>query len=152
MTRRSKRQRSLCVERVIDASAERIFKVLADANRHQEIDGSGTLTQLVAGDTPLTLGSTFSMRIRRGLTYTTKSRVVEFEANRLIAWSHWRKCIWRYELTARDDGTTLVRETFDWSQARWKRAIVIQGDHKKSVPAMEATLQKLALLFSSSRN
>lgn len=137
-------KRSVSVERLIDAPAERIFDVLADPSRHCEIDGSGSLVRMTSSHTRLALGSTFSMRVRLGVTYTVKNRVLEFEENRLIAWAHWNGHRWRYELEPQDDGGTLVRETFVWGTARWPRVMELTGADKKNVPSMESTLERLA--------
>ena len=142
-------KRSVSVERLIDAPAERIFDVLADPSRHCEIDGSGSLVRMTSSHTRLALGSTFSMRVRLGVTYTVKNRVLEFEENRLIAWAHWNGHRWRYELEPQDDGGTLVRETFVWGTARWPRLIELMRYEKKNVPSMEATLERLAAVFET---
>jgi uncharacterized protein YndB with AHSA1/START domain len=50
------------VERVIAAPPSDVFKVVSDASRHPEIDGSGTVVKPKAGAPgTLTLGSTFGM-------------------------------------------------------------------------------------------
>ena len=140
------KDRTVSVERLIEAPAERIFDVLADPSRHCEIDGSGTLVQMTSSQTRLALGSTFSMRVRVGVSYPTNNRVLEFEENRLIEWAHWQGQRWRYELEPQDDGGTLVRETFNWGTSRWPRGAELFGAHKKNVPNMEATLARLAAL------
>ena len=145
------KQRCLSVERIIAAPAGHIFDVLADPHLHIAIDGSGSLLSVDTADCRLTLGSTFSVRVRRGISYRTKNRVIACEKNRLIAWAHWRRTVWRYELEPLDGSRTLVRESFDWSGARWPRAIEIVRDHHKSLPAMEATLEKLAEFVESGR-
>ena len=137
------RERSVSVERLIAAPAEEIFAVLTDPSRHREIDGSGTLAKLTTSNAPLTLGSTFSMRINIGISYTVKNRVLEFEDNRLIAWAHWQGQRWRYELEPQDGGT-LVRETFEWGSAKLPRSIELIGAHRKNVSNMEKTLERLA--------
>jgi len=143
-------QRSVSVERVISAPAEKIFAVLTDPSRHCEIDGSGTLARLTTSTAPLTLGSTFSMRIKAGVAYTVKNRVLEFEENRLITWAHWQGQRWSYQLEAQPDGSTLVRETFDWSTAKLPRSIELIRAHRKNVPNMETTLERLAALVENS--
>ncbi len=142
-------QQSVSVERLIDAPAERIFDVLADPSRHCEIDGSGSLVRMTSSHTRLALGSTFSMRVRLGVTYPTKNRVLEYEENRLIAWAHWNGHRWRYELEPQDDGGTLVRETFVWGTARWPRLMELTGSDTKNVPSMEATLERLAAVVET---
>ena len=115
------------VERFVKAPAEQVFAVLADPSRHREIDGSGTLRDAKGGSTRLALGSRFGMNMKAGAPYVMVNEVVEFEADRRIAWQArpdralFAKAIggriWRYELEPRDGGT-LVRETWDISQER----------------------------------
>lgn len=142
-------QRSVSVERLIAAPAEKIFAVLTDPSRHCEIDGSGTLARLTTSNAPLTLGSTFSMRIKAGVAYTVKNRVLEFEENRLITWAHWQGQRWSYRLEPQPDGSTLVCETFDWSTAKLPRSIELIGAHRKNVQSMEKTLERLAALVET---
>ncbi|MBK9740691.1 MAG: SRPBCC family protein [Actinobacteria bacterium] len=99
---------------VIDAPAQRIFDVLADPAAHAMFDGSDTLQGLVSGPDRLFLGAHFGMGMRIRLPYRTDNTVVEFEDGRLIAWCHFYRHRWRYELEQLDDGSrTSVTETFD---------------------------------------
>ena len=52
-----------------------------------------------------------------GLPYVIRNRVVEFEADRRIAWRHFTANRWRYELTPTPDRGTMVTESFDTSRA-----------------------------------
>ena len=52
-----------------------------------------------------------------GVPYVIRNRVVEFEADRRIAWRHFTANRWRYELAPTADGGTTVTETFDASRA-----------------------------------
>ena len=116
------------VERFVRAPAAEVFALLADPSRHRELDGSGTVRDAVGGSTRLALGSVFGMGMQAGpAPYRMRNEVVEFEADRRIAWQArptqgWAARviggrIWRYELEPRDGGT-LVRETWDISQER----------------------------------
>jgi uncharacterized protein YndB with AHSA1/START domain len=134
------------VERVIDAPAERIFAILSDPRRHPDIDGSGTLQQSIKGPERLELGSTFSMGMKVGVPYRMGNTVVEFEPERRIAWCHFGKHRWRYELEPQADGRTLVRETFDWSTARIPKVIELMGAPARNEPGMVKTLERLAAL------
>jgi uncharacterized protein YndB with AHSA1/START domain len=110
------------VERVIPAPAEKIFALVADAGRHSEIDGSGTVRGVGQESHPLALGGEFGMAMHMGVPYRTKNRVVEFEQDRRIAWQTLADYpfvnkvatgrIWRYELEPVEGGT-LVRESWD---------------------------------------
>ncbi|NOX30814.1 MAG: dimethyladenosine transferase [Actinobacteria bacterium] len=137
---------SVSVERQISASASDIFALLQDPARHTDFDGSGTVMSSKDGGTQLGLGSKFGMSMKLGpMPYRISSKVVEFEQDRLIAWAHFGKHRWRYELEPNDDGT-LVRETFDWSTAIVPKFIEVAGFPKKHPEAMEATLERLAKL------
>lgn len=134
--------RSVSVSRVIAAPPEAIFAVLADASKHPLIDGSGTV-QAARGDTePLRLGSKFGMSMKIGVPYLISNTVVEFEPNRRIAWAHWGKHRWRYQLAPVEGGTE-VTETFDWSTSLFPKGIELAGYPKKHPPSMEKTLERL---------
>jgi uncharacterized protein YndB with AHSA1/START domain len=139
------------VERVIPAPASAIFDLLADARRHPEIDGSGT----VRGAKPETverlgLGSKFGMSMKLGFKYSMVSEVVEFEADRRIAWqtrppnSFGAKLvggrIWRYELEPVEGGTR-VRESWDITQEKVK--LIVRPARKKTRKSMEKTLARI---------
>ena len=143
------RERILSVERPIQASAEAIFAVLTDPSQHCEIDGSGMLVRLTTSNAPLTLGSTFSMRIKSGISYTVKNRVLEFEEGRLITWAHWQGQRWSYALEPQDGGSTLVRETFNWSTTKLPWIIESLGVPRKNAGFMEKTLENLAALVET---
>lgn len=98
----------------------------------------------------LTLGSRFGMSMKMGpLPYRISNRVVEFEQDRLIAWAHFGKHRWRYELTPVEGGCE-VTETFDWSTARSPKFIESAGYPKANLRAIEATLGRLTAMFAPS--
>ncbi|MEG9227420.1 SRPBCC family protein [Aeromicrobium sp. Sec7.5] len=140
------------VERVIEAPASAIFAVVADASRHQEIDGSGTVKGVKQPGEPLHLGSEFGMSMKMGLPYSTKNVVVEYEQDRLIAWKTTGLGgliggrIWRYELEPAGDGT-LVRETWDVSQDKQKVFLKKGSMPDNTGKAMTKTLKRLAELL-----
>ncbi len=113
------------VERVVGASPEAVFALLADPSRHRDLDGSGTLRGAVDGPSRLSLGARFGMDMRVVAPYRMVNTVVEFEPGRRIAWQarppgQWASRlaggrIWRYELEPVEGGTR-VRETWDISQ------------------------------------
>jgi hypothetical protein len=65
---------------------------------------------------PLRLGTKFGMNMKIGVPYLITNTVVEYEQDRLIAWRHWGRHRWRYELEPVEGGTE-VTESFDWSTA-----------------------------------
>jgi uncharacterized protein YndB with AHSA1/START domain len=143
------------VERVIPASPESIFALLADPDRHQDIDGSGTVRAAPGGSQRLTLGSTFGMKMKMGMPYSMSNTVVEFEENRRIAWQTSKRLgplgmvggrIWRYEL-APVEGGTLVRESWDISQERVKGPVRRMRD--RTIAAMSKTLERIEQIVTA---
>ena len=142
-------ERVVSVSRVINASPEAIFDVVADPARHGEIDGSGMVQNVRGESKRLELGSTFGMDMKFGpLPYRISNKVVEFDEGRLIAWAHFGGHRWRYELEPVEGGTN-VTESFDWSTARIPKAIELMGYPKQHPANMEATLDRLAVLLES---
>jgi uncharacterized protein YndB with AHSA1/START domain len=144
------------VERVIAAPAQQIFEVLADPARHSEIDGSGSVKDPHPG-TParLSLGATFGMSMKRGISYSMMNTVTEFDEPRRIAWSpkpvsgrgaRMVGRIWRYELEPVDGGTR-VRETWDISKEglRFVLHYVAAGRTRRD---MQKSLDRLASIVT----
>jgi uncharacterized protein YndB with AHSA1/START domain len=146
------------VERLIPASPEKIFELLADPGRHPEIDGSGTVQQARSGGRRLALGDSFGMEMKWGVAYKTRNTIVEFEENKLIAWQTLAPGplgklvtgrVWRYELVPTDDGT-LVRETWDISQERFGSKRAIRRFATLTEGNMTRTLERIEQLVTSS--
>ncbi|MBI4883576.1 MAG: SRPBCC family protein [Actinobacteria bacterium] len=139
------------VERQIAAPPERIFDLLADPTRHQEIDGSGTVRGSADGSQRLALGSKFGMSMHAGFGYSMANTVVEFEENRRIAWQTRPTMalvgllvggrIWRYELVPQDGGT-LVRESWDIRQE--KVPLSVRPLRGRTIQSMTKTLERIA--------
>lgn len=136
--------------RTIPAPAHAIFEVIADASRHPDFDGSGTVRSGPKRSEPLTLGSRFSTQMRLGpLPYVMSNVVVEFEPDRLIAWRHLGGHRWRYELQPIDADSTQVTESFDWSTAPAPTRMLIEnvGYPTRNQRSIESTLDRLSDLF-----
>jgi hypothetical protein len=141
------------VERVINAPAAEIFAIVADASRHPEIDGSGSVKQVKPGAPErLALGSTFGMSMKLGVPYSMSNKVIEFEPDKRIAWQTTFAGplgrliggrIWRYELEASGSGT-LVRETWDITQDKQRFMLRAGPVGKQTKDAMTKTLGRLA--------
>ncbi len=147
----------LSVERVVAAAPEAIFALVADASRHPDIDGSGTVVKAKGSPQPLQLGSTFGMDMKMGIPYSMSSTVVEFEPNRRIAWQSKPPNflarfaagrIWRYELEPVGEGTR-VRESWDLSQDHQRALLKRSNFPRKAKRDMEKTLAKIAELVES---
>ncbi len=141
--RRHRPRRAITVERVIPAPAQRIFDVLADPALHPVIDGSGSVRKPGEGAPDrLAPGAEFGMSMRIGVNYKITNTVVEFEEGRRVAWRHLGRQVWRYELE-QVDGGTLVRETFDYTDALSPLALRILRFPTRNRHAMELTLERL---------
>jgi hypothetical protein len=158
--------RTVTIERLIDAPAQRIFDVLADPRLHCAFDGSGAVHDPRAtAPSRLSLGSKFvmSMRIRppsahpadllqvlvaimsRGRLTNT---VVEFEDGVQIGWRNFGRHVWRWQLLAAASDATIVRETFDYSTNITPLLLDLVGFPAKNAAAMTASLERLADLTS----
>ena len=149
---------TVSVERVIAAPAEKIFDLLADPDRHHDIDGSGTVRDAKASSTRLAMGSEFGMSMHLGINYSMTNEVIEFDDGKRIAWQTrpgngfqaklFGGRIWRYELEPADSGGTLVREIWDISQEKGpvKNLLRVGRVKEHTRDSMEKTLEKIAEL------
>lgn len=139
---------TVSVERIIPAPSERIFTFLADAGKHSEFDGSGTVVGTRDPSRPLSLGTRFGMSMKMGAPYKTANEVIEYEQDRRIAWQTSGfgglvgGRIWRYELLPVDGGT-LVRETWDISRDRQSFFLRRSNFPGKTRKDMARTLERL---------
>jgi hypothetical protein len=149
---------TVSVDRVIRAPASAIFAIVADASRHPEIDGSGSVVKLKGGAPDhLTLGSTFGMSMKMGVPYSMSNTVIEYEPDKVIAWQTSLAGplgrfvggrIWRYELEE-EDGGTKVTETWDISKDKQAFFMRLGKLHQQTATAMSKTLDRLAELTES---
>ncbi|AUS77639.1 dimethyladenosine transferase [Actinoalloteichus sp. AHMU CJ021] len=143
-------EQRISLTRTISAKPERIFNLLADPGRHALVDGSGTvLSARSGGPERLSLGSTFGMSMRLGLSYRITNTVVEFRENELIAWRHAGGHRWRWELRDNGDGTTDVTETFDWSTSRAPKALEFARIPQRNLRAIKASLRRLEAVMTA---
>lgn len=148
----------ITVERVIRAPAAAIFDVVADASRHPQIDGSGTLVTAKPGAPErLSLGATFGMSMKLGVAYSMSNTVIEFEPDHRIAWQTRMTGplgrvlggrIWRYELEETDEGT-LVRESWDITKDKQRFLLRHSPLGTQTATHMTTTLRRLAEVTES---
>ncbi len=146
------------VERIIAAPPEAIFDLLADASRHPEFDGSGSVKQVKPGaPTRIGAGSTFGMSMQAGIKYAMVNTVIEYDQNHRIAWQtrpggavgrYVAGRIWRYELEPAEGGT-LVRESWDISQDRQRVLLRLGGLPEKTRRNMDTTLERIEQLVTA---
>lgn len=135
-------QRYVSVSRFIPVAPVRIFDLLANPYEHHRLDGSGTVQMPRDGaPTRLYLGARFAMDMKMGASYMTANRVVAFEENRTIAWCHWARFVWRYDLEPRDGGT-FVTESFDFRKP-WGLPLIAMGWADKTRASITRTLEQI---------
>jgi len=87
------------------------------------------------------------MRMKMGLGYVTRNKVVAFEENRNIAWPHFAMFDWCYDLEEKD-AATLVTESFNYDRP-WAFVIIALGYPERKRVAIEATLKRLEEIVTS---
>ncbi|MFK8844207.1 SRPBCC family protein [Streptomyces sp. Ac-502] len=134
---------------VITAPPSAVFSVLANPHRHADFDGSGTVKNAVSGPARLGMNDTFKTAMKLfGVRYQIVNTVVEFEADRRIAWCHPGKHRWRYELEEAD-GTTRVSETCDFSTSPVRGLLVRTPWPRWNAEGIEKTLPRLKALVEN---
>jgi hypothetical protein len=88
------------------------------------------------------------MDMKMGMPYRVTNKVVEYERNRLIAWCHFARHRWRWELKPIDADTTEVTETFDWSMAPFGPMLVLLGFPRRNLQGMTATMRRLETVLA----
>jgi hypothetical protein len=147
------------VSRRIPARPQEIFAIIADPNRHLEIDGSGMLRGAVGAVPVGGLGDVFAMKMHHEEfgDYEMNNTVVEYQPDHLIAWEparsdgaeHWHYR-WRYELVPADDGGTIVTESFDLSHSP-EAARQATEDGAVWTEAITETLERLERLCAGAQ-
>jgi uncharacterized protein YndB with AHSA1/START domain len=136
---------------VIDAPAQQIFDLIADARCHPLFDGSATLQGGTSGPVRLHLGAKFGMAMKIKLPYRITNTVVAFEEGKKISWCHLMKWTWSYELKDLGDGRTQVTEIFNardipWFASKWLDAT---GSLERNPKWMAKSLVKLKAICES---
>lgn len=135
---------------VVAADPTTIFDVLADPAQHPLFDGSDTVRSALSGPPRLYLGARFGMRMHLLVPYVIQNTVVEYDEDARIAWRHFGRHIWRYELEPAagegDRPATRVTETFDYAPAPAAWLYERLGIPARNAAAIEATMQRLKVL------
>jgi hypothetical protein len=130
---------------VVDASPAEVFDFIRRPANHPEISGDHTVRGALQGPDELGPESRFGMKMKAGVRYRIRSKVVEFDENRVIAWCHIGGHRWRWELEPDGGGQTKVTETFDMSTSRFPPALRVMGypkGHVANVARSVANVQK----------
>jgi len=134
---------------IINAPASKIFDVIANPQMHSIIDGSNSVRSVIKGPTRLALGSKFGMNMEIGIKYRITNTVVEFEENKLIAWRHLGRWIWRYELKEISPTQTVVIESFDGTTTPFNVWLKARKAYPYTQKAVAKTLVRLKEYFES---
>lgn len=111
----------------VDASPHEVFEYVRRPANHAAISGDRSVTRATSGADVLAEGSKFGAAMHIGpFRYRIRNKVVEFEQDRRLAWSHFGGHRWRWEFEP-DDGGTRVTETYDQSTALIKAVVKLQG-------------------------
>ncbi|MGI8760278.1 MAG: SRPBCC family protein [Jatrophihabitantaceae bacterium] len=130
--------------KVIAASPQQLFDIVADPAMHPVMDGSGTVrASREGGPQRLSMGAEFGMDMKIGAPYKIRNTVVEFDEPHRLAWRHFNGHIWRY-LFEPADGGTKVTEQWDARPARRPRfLLLLMGFPARNRKGIRATLQRL---------
>jgi len=149
------------VSRRIEAPAAEIFRILADPNRHIDLDGSGMLRGAVTHDVVTGVGDVFVMAMYYSELgdYEMNNHVVEFEPDRRIGWEpvngrghpdgerssspheRWQQR-WIFDLEPDGADATIVTEIYDCSRAS-EDVRAMMDDGAIWIEAMTKTLERL---------
>ena len=135
----------------INAPAQQIFDLLADARCHPLFDGSGTLQGSISAPERLHLGAKFAMAMKIRVPYRITNTVVAFEEGRKITWCHLMKWTWSYELVDLGNNQTQVTELFDAHNIPWfaRKWLETTGALKHNPKWMAKSLVRLKAICES---
>jgi uncharacterized protein YndB with AHSA1/START domain len=114
---------SITVSGVVDAPVERVFALLADPDRHRDLDASGMIRHSETHLAITEVGDVFTMAMHNESMgdYEIDNHVVVYEPDRAIGWApgaHGKGPAghtYTWYLAPTDDDHTEVSQTYDWS-------------------------------------
>jgi len=141
--------RQITVSRTVDAPIERVFAMLADPDRHPDLDGSGMLRGSRTHVVLTGIGEVFSMDMHHELLgdYVTDNVITVYERDRAIGWSTGPAGeepfghTFTYRLEPDGDDRTVVTHVYDWSAVTAQR--VLELCPVVSAAQLSATLERL---------
>jgi uncharacterized protein YndB with AHSA1/START domain len=157
---------AVSVSRRIEAPAAAIFAILADPSRHPGVDGTGMLQEGGPSSVIAGAGDVFVMKMHFAALgdYEMINYVVEFEENRRIAWEPGpgrghpaAEAVptgnrpghrWSFELTPDGDDATIVKESYDCSDAPEELQSAVDGG-RRWLDGMTETLARLDELVAT---
>ncbi len=138
---------------VIQAPVEELFDLVADPYRHSEMDGSGSVGNVVSGTQRMVEGEPFQMSMRMfGLNYRTNSMPINVRENEIVEWQVAGRQKWRWEFKSLGRNSTEVTETWD-VRGLWLAPIFkITGMFGRNAKGIEETLRRLQERYASASN
>ena len=148
----SEPERIVSATRVISASADRIFELIAEPSNQPSWDGNNNLAASAPGQRIHRVGDVFTTTLTIGAV--RENHVVEFIEGTKIAWCPAEPGkqppghLWRWELSPINAALTSVTHTYDWTaltdSTRLARA-------RSTTPEMlRESMDKLAVLAQAS--
>ncbi len=141
------------VSRIIEAPIERVFAMLADPDRHPDLDGSGTLRASKTHTVLTEVGDVFIMDMHAEDLgdYRSQSVVTTYVRDRALGWSSGPVDhepfghTFTFTLEPDGDDHTLVTQTYDWSAVTDERLLatmprVSSEDLTRSLDQLAAAL------------
>jgi len=146
-----KKNKIVSVSKLVSASPEQIFELLANPTMHAVIDGSGSvIAPKSSAPQRLAMNATFGMSMKKGAPYKITNTVVEFVEGRQIAWRHFGGHVWRYILEPTQGGT-MVTEQFSYGTSKSPLMLKLAGYVGKNELAIRKTLDNLAKYFADKK-
>ena len=114
------------------------------------IDGSGTVRDSsVKGPDRLSPGDKFSVAMKQyGVPYKITSVATEVRTDELVEWKHPMGHRWRWEFEALSPTSTLVTETFDYTDAKSPKILEVFKMDSANAAGITKTLQGLAARYA----
>lgn len=141
-------ERIVSATRVISASAERIFDLIAEPSVQPSWDGNNNLASAPAGQRPHQAGDVFKTTLTNGAV--RENHVVEFIEGSQIAWQPAEPGkpppghLWRWKLEEINNSLTTVTHTYDWTALTDKNRL--EKARSTTADMLRESMDKLAVL------
>lgn len=146
-------EKHLSVTRTIEAPSKDVFDVLTLPQRHAEFDGSDMVRADDKSQRIQRVGDVFRMNMyaeHMGGDYKTDNHVSAYDENKMVGWKTavadteppgWE---WLYTLESKDNDTTEVTLTYDWSKVEDKELLEKNMFPLVSEEQLDGSLAQLA--------
>ena len=141
-------ERIVSATRVIAASAERIFELIAEPSRQPSWDGNNNLASSAPGQRVHQVGDVFTTTLTNGAV--RENHVVEFIEGSKIAWCPAEPGkqppghLWRWELSQINSTLTNVTHTYDWTALTDRTRL--EKARSTTAEMLRESMDKLAML------